>query len=173
MERLRNFCARLLCRVKGLFQCKRVESQTQTDLKAEAVAKVQEALQNGEQVQRVADFKMHRPTLRKTLHDMPAAQPNTYGKEKHWFNNARYDGRAGAASNTFNRLEAFLSSTDPDQLSALDPNWNKRLDDSANDDRPQPRKPTEDLPKIKRPQAEMDPHQKQLFKEGLLSESIS
>lgn len=149
MNRLKETVSRFLRRLKQFCGSKNDETVPDVDPTALAVAQVQEAIMNGEQAIAPADIPRGPATLRKTLHDMPVAQQHTnYGKERHWFDKAQYDARHGIASNTWNRLEAFLSSTDPDQLSALDPTWNRKLEADAYDDRPQPKRVSEEFPKV-------------------------
>lgn len=155
MNRLKETVSRFLLRLKQFCGSKNDEALPDVDPSALAVAQVQEAIMNGEQAIAPADIPRGPATLRKTLHDMPVAQQHTsYGKERHWFDKAQYDARHGVASNTWNRLEAFLSNTDPDQLSALDPTWNRKLESDAYDDRPQPKHISEEFPKAQRGNSE-------------------
>jgi hypothetical protein len=173
MDRLRDLMAQFFARVSKICRNSKPEQETvdAVDPAAETVAQVQQAILNGEPAPRLSDLKRNKPALRTTLHDMPSANhPKNYGKDRHWFDKAEYEQRRGASSNTFNRLEAFLSSTDPDQLSALDPSWNAKLNE-APDDRPQPKRASVDLPKIHRPQEPVQ--EEKLWQEGMLSESIS
>lgn len=175
MNALRDLVSQFLASVS------RICNQTNQGEKAEhvagcadTVAQVQQALQSGEEATKITDIRTGRPTLRKTLHDMPAASHHTpYGKERHWFDKAEYDPRySGKPSNTMNRLEAFLSNTDPDQLKALDPSWIKEIV-GAPDDRPQPKQDPTNLPKYQRPNTAEVNRNEALFQEGAFSESIS
>lgn len=175
MVTLRDLKSRLLAGLKRL--CKHTSKNEKTEKSevtcAEKVAQVQQAIRNGEEVQRVSELRVGKPTLRKTLHDMPAAQPHTtFAKERAWFDKTQHDTRYGASpASTFNRLEAFLSTTDPKQLAALDPTWNRGLPE-APDDRPQPKKSSVDFPRVRTAKTDdlpVDP----VFEEGNLSNSIS
>lgn len=177
MNALRDLVSQFLTRVGRMCnQTKQQNKPKQIVSSDEKVAQIQEAIQNGEEVRKVTDIKTGRATLRKTLHDMPVAtsHKNNFGKERHWFDKAEYDPRySGKPSNTMNRLEAFLSNTDPDQLKALDPQWIQGLV-GAPDDRPQPKQEPVNLPKFKRaPVDEVRPTESASWQEGALSESIS
>ena len=179
MDRLRDLIGRFFARVELIGKGAKTKEDiaAPSDTCAEKVAKVQQAIRDGEEVQHVTDLV--KPLLRRTLHDLPPIVPQTtYAKERPWFDK-NHSGTRGSApptmsnvspTNTWNRLEAFLSTTDPNQLSALDPSWNKSLP-QAPDDRPQPKRSADNIPIVRKPQVEefVDP----IFREGSFSNSIS
>ncbi len=149
MDRLRKWIARLFNRAAR-------PACTAADSKIEcatgAVAQVQEALQKGEEGPRVSDLNPNPKSLRKTLNDVPILSdptPLPHNRDRHWFDGKGYHLNQKAPTNTWNRLEAFLSTTDPETLTKLDPSWNKRLDEPVEDDRPAPRKTQPDIPMVR------------------------
>lgn len=175
MDGLKDLVVRFWARLERV--CKNSKDKgalaVSSDDPAVKVAQVQQAIQNGEEAQHLSDLKTVKRTLRNTLHDMPSAvSPPSYGKERHWFDSAPYEHKpARSTSSTWTRLESFLSTTDPKQLSSLDPTWNQQLAE-AQDDRPQPKKASVDLPKIRKPIIEETSAQ-QIFQEGVISDSTS
>lgn len=147
MDRLRKWIARFLNRATPVSTTKAPESKP--ECATEAVAQVQDALQKGEESPRVTDLSTNPRTLRKTLNDVPMLPDPAHNRDRHWFDGKSYNVDRKAPTNTWNRLEAFLSTTDPETLTKLDPSWNKRLDEPKEDDRPAPKKVQADVPAIR------------------------
>ena len=176
MDQIRDLISRIMARIGRICKCsgdKKTLDINDETTSAEKVAQVQQAILNGEEVQKVSELPVVKPTLRKTLHEMPAAtQHTTFQKERQWFDKTHDTRGGGTPSNTFNRLEAFLSTTDPKQLLRLDPTWQQGLPE-APDDRPQPKRSTSDYLNVPKQQGPAEQSIDGLFDEGAFSNSVS